>query len=58
MNFKNDFTTKDTKDTQKHMKKILIYISYEFFKETKAKFLLHKNFSVSFVTFVVFLLIR
>jgi len=54
VNFKNNFTTKGTKESQKLMKKVLSYIIIWAFKDTKAKFLFYKNFCVTFVPFVVF----
>jgi len=54
VDFKKQFTTKVTKGTQKQiMKNFKLYIVC-IFKETKAKFLFHKNFCVTFVPFVVF----
>jgi len=47
------FTTKATKGSQKQEMRILSYIIVYIFKETKAKFLFHKNFCVFFVPFVV-----
>jgi hypothetical protein len=53
VDFKNNLPQKSQKDTKADNENFKLYIVC-IFKETKAKFLFHKNFCVTFVPFVVF----